>query len=669
MGDSVHDELGGFVLDDDECMEAQGGSGGGEAGGRRRLSSGGRNGGGSSSVGGVVEDGGAVQEVVTEEVFEYQVRDVGGRWRAGSGADELLHGLGSGASGSGAGRRPSTRCWDDVSLPTSGGWAWAGGWSLSGSGGSSAVVLLRRQGLWIAGLDPAPQLLTHPPPLLARAPNARLRLAAPPLEASEEETPRHGRPFDSHPDSSTSPRRPDSHARPPPHPHSPTQPHVSASTMQHSGAGISSSSQDRAACNTGGAVDAVEGAGMHSAGGGSSDVASAAAATGHGNGVALAAPRVGVSGLNLLAVLLCSLLRGAQLQESKTIPPSDVQVFQDYLLPSLSLLPFDPEEAVRVEYAQGVAHLAAAAHQHLIRLQQGSNAAAADQQQQQQQQQLQAPNTQQPPLPRYDGQVAVLRLHMEKVVVELVTNIRTSAYIKRALLQHVVALARFFGRRDLNDLLLPLLITCLNAGEWALRSAFFTAVAAMGPYTGRESLDVFLLPCLEQALTDSEPSVVADAVMCIAAVATHLRKRSLMAAVTKVAPLLEHPSTAVRSAAVAMLASLLSPLLVGQPLLLADPVLLSSCLRSRQPPAQLQGGEVSESGGHHSERGSSSAGGANAPGSSPAQKINRHLMAVAAAGPSPRQHHSWGLLDGAMRSWGAARARGGCVKVLICDFG
>lgn len=56
---------------------------------------------------------------------------------------------------------------------------------------------------------------------------------------------------------------------------------------------------------------------MHSAGGGSSDVASAAAATGHGNGVALAAPRVGVSGLNLLAVLLCSLLRGAQLQESK----------------------------------------------------------------------------------------------------------------------------------------------------------------------------------------------------------------------------------------------------------------------------------------------------------------------------------------------------------------
>lgn len=56
---------------------------------------------------------------------------------------------------------------------------------------------------------------------------------------------------------------------------------------------------------------------MHSAGRGSSDVASAAAATSNGNGVTVTAPRVGVSGLNLLAVLLCSLLRGAQLQESK----------------------------------------------------------------------------------------------------------------------------------------------------------------------------------------------------------------------------------------------------------------------------------------------------------------------------------------------------------------
>ena len=59
-------------------------------------------------------------------------------------------------------------------------------------------------------------------------------------------------------------------------------------------------------------------------------------------------------------------------------------------------------------------------------------------------------------------------------------------------------LAHFFGRRDRNDLLLPLLITCLNAADWQLRAAFFGAVADIGPHTGKESLDVFLLPCLEQ---------------------------------------------------------------------------------------------------------------------------------------------------------------------------
>lgn len=38
---------------------------------------------------------------------------------------------------------------------------------------------------------------------------------------------------------------------------------------------------------------------------------------------------------------------------TQVIPPSDAKVFQDYVLPSLSLLPNDPEEAVRVEYAAG----------------------------------------------------------------------------------------------------------------------------------------------------------------------------------------------------------------------------------------------------------------------------------------------------------------------------
>jgi len=104
----------------------------------------------------------------------------------------------------------------------------------------------------------------------------------------------------------------------------------------------------------------------------------------------------------------------------------------------------------------------------------------------------------QQPLVRFDAEMAAVRAAVEKVVVELVTGTRSSSDIKRALLSHAHQLGLFFGRRGINDLLLPLLITCLNATEWQLRSSFFGAIAAVGPHTGGGTLGVFLLPCLEQ---------------------------------------------------------------------------------------------------------------------------------------------------------------------------
>lgn len=99
---------------------------------------------------------------------------------------------------------------------------------------------------------------------------------------------------------------------------------------------------------------------------------------------------------------------------------------------------------------------------------------------------------------RYDAEVVALRCTVEKAVLELVTGMRSTPDMKRALVADARLLAGAFGRRGLHDLLLPLLITCLNAGEGSLRSAFFGAVAGLGPIIGRESLDVFLVPCLEQ---------------------------------------------------------------------------------------------------------------------------------------------------------------------------
>lgn len=62
-----------------------------------------------------------------------------------------------------------------------------------------------------------------------------------------------------------------------------------------------------------------------------------------------------------------------------SLNPSDSKLFHDYLLPSLSTLPNDPEELVRVEYALGVVKLALVAHGLLIKLQQEANLKASRQ--------------------------------------------------------------------------------------------------------------------------------------------------------------------------------------------------------------------------------------------------------------------------------------------------
>eukprot|EP00878_Enallax_costatus_P036410 GHUV01040886.1.p1 GENE.GHUV01040886.1~~GHUV01040886.1.p1 ORF type:complete len:217 (+),score=62.12 GHUV01040886.1:99-653(+) len=152
--------------------------------------------------------------------------------------------------------------------------------------------------------------------------------------------------------------------------------------------------------------------------------------------------------------------------------------------------------------------------------------------------------------------MAAMRTSLEKAVCDVLTDSRSTADIKRGLLSHAHQLGLFFGCRDLNNSFLPLLLTVLNAVEWQLRGSFFGAVAALGPHTGRDSLDVFLLPVLEQALVDSEVAVICDAVNCLATVCHQLRKRSLLKAAEKVAPLLQHPSAAVRHSAVACIVAI-----------------------------------------------------------------------------------------------------------------
>ncbi|KAK3265006.1 hypothetical protein CYMTET_26290, partial [Cymbomonas tetramitiformis] len=252
----------------------------------------------------------------------------------------------------------------------------------------------------------------------------------------------------------------------------------------------------------------------------------------------------------------------ACLSSIREFAPSDSKVFPEYILPSLSLMPRDPEELVRTTYAHCLVTLACTAHRFL------------EQSQYMDQKQKQAPQEEcfggeEPPLKegegkakeaeagsavedlemaggekkssrrpphtasaagegkeaakgaamaapprrqdgvRYDEELRLLRHAMRQVVQDYLTPVdpksgRSSVAARRSLLMDVRELCRFFGRKESNDLLLPLLITCLNDRDWFLRSTFFEHIAGVGPCVGRMPVEQFLLPCIEQALLDSQ---------------------------------------------------------------------------------------------------------------------------------------------------------------------
>lgn len=86
---------------------------------------------------------------------------------------------------------------------------------------------------------------------------------------------------------------------------------------------------------------------------------------------------------------------------------------------------------------------------------------------------------------------------------------------RAALLSGSEELARFFGRADSNNFLVPLLITCLNDRAWPLRASFFRHIARVGKFVGSAPCEAFLLPCVERCLSDSSDEVVAWALKCL----------------------------------------------------------------------------------------------------------------------------------------------------------
>jgi phosphoinositide-3-kinase, regulatory subunit 4 len=262
---------------------------------------------------------------------------------------------------------------------------------------------------------------------------------------------------------------------------------------------------------------------------------------------------------------LCNVLSLVQ-----DFPPSDAMIFPEYILPMLSMLPDDSEESVRICYASNIYKIAVTAYRFAIKSQ---------------------------------GHLGLLRRSLSETVQELVMGPRQTPNVRRALLRDVAYLCYFFGHRQSNDFLLPILPAFLNDRDDQLRATFYEQLVYVCYFVGQRSVEEYLLPYIEPALSDEMEAVIVNVLDCLSMLCKNglLRKTVLLGLIEKTRPLLSYPIQWVRRSVVTFLAACseslgpvdsfvyLSPLV--RPFFTREPAKLSSeayLLASLKPPVPKQ---------------------------------------------------------------------------------
>ena len=282
----------------------------------------------------------------------------------------------------------------------------------------------------------------------------------------------------------------------------------------------------------------------------------------------------------------------------RDFPPSDAKIFPEYILPMLSMLPDDPEESVRICYASNIFKIALTAYRFLLRSQSLTEAGTFDK-----------PSSPQKPQSRTtesvrkknsessDSELARLRKSIAEVVQELVMGPKQTPNIRRALLRDIGHLCYFFGQRQSNDFLLPILPAFLNDRDEQLRAVFYGQIVFVCYFVGQRSVEEYLLPYIEQALSDGMEAVIVNTLECLSMLCKSgfLRKRILLDMIERAFPLLCYPIQWVRRAAVTFIAAsskslgpvdshvylspVLRPFLLREPTSLSSEMSLLSCLK------------------------------------------------------------------------------------------
>lgn len=220
-----------------------------------------------------------------------------------------------------------------------------------------------------------------------------------------------------------------------------------------------------------------------------------------------------------------------------TVPISEAGFFPEYILPILYkfVSPFEtPSELIRLTLAECVPSLADMSRRFLE-----LSIVSAEKS-----------NTKQT---TYQGKVAFLRTTFKEVVEKLLA-VESPRSIKIALVSKISSLADFFGQEKTNEVLLPLLISCLNARDTDLKIAFFRNIVGLSAVAGPKSMEQFIVSCVLPEIYEKREDIVFEAVQSLTQFAQvqNLRKTVLFNIAREVAPLLLHPNSWIRFSTVSL---------------------------------------------------------------------------------------------------------------------
>lgn len=259
----------------------------------------------------------------------------------------------------------------------------------------------------------------------------------------------------------------------------------------------------------------------------------------------------------------------------ESFPLADASVFPQYILPAMIPFQSDPDELVRITFAECLPQLAATSRRfleiaHAMKQKiltsstTSSNASMATMSTRSND--ISSTNTLYLASSSFDKDLSLLHKMISRFVIQLTTPDQksSSSLVKRALLVDITRLCVFFGRERTLDVVLPQLITFLNDRDWELRGAFFDYICGVCSFVGRVTVELYILPCIEQALFDVQEIVITKALECLANLCQlGLFQRKANALVDKAkmtCSLLLHPSWWIRNATLELMSHIATQL-------------------------------------------------------------------------------------------------------------